>query len=598
MKSRRQSLDTAKEQQTADPQALLAIAPRLLRFVAPYWPTLLAGFLALLGASAINLIFPWFIKLGLNESSGFSLSKNLTEFVLLVLALFAAQSLLFYLRHYTFQAVGYRVVSDLRKELYRSLIRQDIGFFDRSRVGDLLSRLSSDTQVIQRAVTTNISVVLRYSIQVIGGVVLMLFLSVRLTMVIVVLIPLLVLGILFWGRRLRRLSRSMQDELGEASVIAEESVGAIRTVRVFAGEEYEASRYAAGIDRALSIGVQRARVAATFSSVSVFLLNASIAAVLWYGGSLVLAAQLSIGDLTAFILYCAIVAVSFAFLVGAWDEFMQAVGASERIFEITDQQPKIASATPAAALSSTAENRVRFEAVHFSYPARPDIEVLHDISFSIEEGQSVALVGPSGSGKSTIASLIPRFYDPTRGQIYFAGQAIRDCDLGSLRSEISIVEQVPSIFSIAIGRNIAYGRIDAGQHEIEQAARAANIHDFIASLPDGYDTLVGDRGVQLSGGQRQRVAIARALLKDPKLLILDEATSALDSENERLVQEALNRLMNGRSSLVIAHRLSTVQHADKVLVLQKGRIAQSGTHEALVKQAGLYQTLVQHQLLD
>lgn len=578
-------------------QTLRKMAPRVLAFTLPHWKTLALGFIALLLGTAVNLLFPYLIRAAINQDFGFVLSRDLGKISMLLIGLFAVQAVFFYLRHYCFQIVGYRVVTEIRKLLFASTLQQDIAFFDRSRVGDLLSRLSSDTEQMQRALTINISVALRYLIQVIGGTALMCFISLRLTMVILVLVPLLVFGSSYWGRRLRRLSKRMQKELGESSVIAEEAISAVRTVRSFTGDRHEAGRYDDSVDIVLDTGTARARLAAAFSSSMVFFMHSAIALVVWYGGAMVLKSELSVGDLTGFLLYCVIVAISFGFLTSTWVEFLQAVGASERIFDIVDSQPQLVSPLNPQKLSTEGAGSVCFEDVSFSYPSRAEKAVLHEISFEIAAGQTVAVVGPSGAGKSTIASLICRFYDPSTGVVRYRDIPLQQLAVDDLRGQISVVSQTPQVFSTTIGENIQYGRLTASQDDVIEAAKAANIHDFIMSLPHDYQTLVGDKGVQLSGGERQRVAIARAILKDPCFLVLDEATSSLDSHNEKLVQDALKRLMHNRSALVIAHRLSTVQHADQVLVLNEGEICQQGTHQELMSQPGLYKTLVDHQLL-
>ncbi len=585
-----------KSPKNVDPAALRLVAPRVLALAYPYRWTLALGFLALVIASGINLLFPYLIRQVLNGELGLSLENDLSLIAGALIALFAVQAGFFFIRHYTFQSVGYRAVAAVRKMLFEAIVKQDIAYFDSARIGDLLSRLSSDTQLVQRAVTINISVALRYALQVIGGTALMFYISPQLTTVIVVLIPLVVLSSIYWGKRLRKLSKEMQQEFGAASASAEETIGAVRTVRIFSSIDREAARYGKKIDDALRLGIARARFAAIFSSSMVFLMHSSIAMILWYGGLLIVSQELTIGDVTAFLLYGVIVAASFGFLAGVWDEFMQAVGAAERIFEVVDRPSRIVSPAQPLALSTGAAS-VEFKNVTFAYPGRSDVVVLNDISFTIDAGETVAFVGPSGSGKSTIASLIPRFYDPQHGEVLFSGFDIKNLSLEDLRARISMVAQDPQVFSVSIGENIRYARPTASDEEIVAAAEAANIREFIESLPEKYDTLVGERGVQLSGGQRQRVAIARALLKDPAFLILDEATSALDSENEALVQQALERLMENRTTLIIAHRLSTVQHADKVIVIRHGRIEQVGEHQGLVSQPGLYQTLVEHQLL-
>jgi len=590
--------DSSSRDPRVKAKALKKIAPRVLKLAYPHRSTLFVGLVALVLGSGINLLFPNLIKRFINGELPLSVTKDLPLITLLLIGLFALQSVFFYIRHYCFTIVGYRVVSDLRIALYRAIVEQDIAFFDTSRTGDLLSRLSSDTQDVQRAMTVNISVALRYLVQVIGGIILMLYISLRLTLVILFVVPAIVFISILWGKKLRRHSRQLQDQLGEANVIAEETVTAIRTVRVYARDNYEVNRYRHAIQRSLATGETRTQVAAQFSSFMVFFMNSCIALVLWYGLTLIFQNRLSIGELTEFLLYCVLAAVSFGFLTNVWDEFMQAVGASERIFEIIDSKPKILPpSSPKPLQTDLRAGSVSFENVRFSYPSRPEAEVLKNISFEIQEGMTVALVGASGSGKSTIASLIPRFYDPSSGVIRYCKTALPDLDPKALREQISFVSQDPQVFYVSIGENIRYGRLEATEQEITQAAVAANIHSFIESLPEKYNTLVGDRGVQLSGGQRQRIAISRALLKNPKFLILDEATSALDSQNEQLIQQALSHLMKGRTSLVIAHRLSTVQHANLVLVVKDGEICQRGIHEELMKQPGLYKTLVELQLL-
>ncbi len=580
-------------------KALLRIAPRVLALGRSERKALTLGLIALTLGSAINLLFPYVIRSILNQQFGLSLSTHLLPMTLGLICLFGVQAVFFYYRHYFFQMAGYRVVTKLRNDLYAAIVNQDIAFFDSARVGDLLSRLSADTQLVQRAVTINVSVGLRYILQVIGGICMMLYISWKLSVLILLLIPLIVGASYFWGKKLGALSKRMQAELARANVVAEESIGAIRTVRIFGGEGDEKRRYIAANAAALQLGEDRTKVAALFSSSMVFLLHSGIALSIWYGGELVLRNAMTIGDLTGFLLYCVIVAVSFGFLVGAWEEFMQAVGASERLFEILDSTPQVVEpATPRPIPETSGSAAIEFREVSFAYPSRAELPVLEQVSFSIAEGQTVALVGPSGGGKSTVASLISRFYDPQHGSIYYRGEPLTALSLRELRTHMSAVPQQPQVFSVSIRENIAYGRPGASEAEIVAAAKAAHILDFAESLPQGLDTLVGDRGVQLSGGERQRIAIARAILRDPKVLILDEATSSLDSENEQLVQRALEALMKGRTTLVIAHRLSTVQHADEVLVLQKGAIVQRGTHHTLMQNEGLYRSFVTHQLIS
>lgn len=571
------------------------IAPRILRLSLPHRRTLVFGFIALALGSGINLFFPYFIKRVLNGDLGLRFPDDLIWVTALLIALFAVQAVVFAVRHFCFTAVGYRVVAGLRKDLFRALLHQDVSYFDSARTGDLMSRLSSDSQLLQNAVAINLSVATRYALQVIGGTALMFWISAKLASLLLLLLPVFFVTGKVWGKKLQRLSKAMQSELGESAVVAEESLNAIRTVRVFAGEEFEEGRFNRAVQGSLSSGEGRARVAAVFSSTMVFILHSSIAAMFFYGTQLVLRAELSAGDLTAFILYGVIVAVSFGFLLNVFDEFMHAVGAGERIFQVLDSKPAITSPTPGSTVSSQVE--VEFRSVTFSYPSRCEVPVLKGVSLTIGEGQTTAIVGPSGAGKSTVSLLIPRFYDPSAGQVLFGGTDVRELNLRSLREQIAVVSQDSHLFSATLAENIRYGKRDATDDELKRAAAAAQLAEFVASQPEGFNTVVGSRGVQLSGGQRQRVAIARAILRDPKFLILDEATSALDSENEHLIQEALTSLMQGRTTLIIAHRLSTVQHAHQVLVMQEGQIVQRGTHQTLIDQPGLYRTLVEHQML-
>ncbi len=583
---RKQKLQSAKK-----------VAPRLVRLANPYRPTLLMGLAALGLGCGLNLFFPYFFQQVLNGTLGLSFSADAGTIALIIVVLLGLQAPIFYVRHYCFTVVGYRVVADLRRQLFNNLLAQDVAFFDSARTGDLLSRISSDAQLVQNAVAVNMSVAVRYTLQVIGGTVLMFRISPRLGVLIILLVPVLMIAGKIWGKKLRTYSKKMQTDLADATVMAEEALSAATTVKIFAGTNFEQTRFSAAIGRVLQSGESRAHIAALFSSSMVFLLYSSIACMFFYGAYLVTEHKLTTGDLTAFILYGIIVAVSFGFLINVFDEFMHAVGASERIFSLLDSPPTLTSPPAPRTIPTETDGEVQFHNVSFFYPTRPDVQVLHDVSFNIGVGRHVALVGPSGAGKSTVAALIPRFYDPTDGEITYAGQPVKELDVEALRGKISIVSQDPQLFSVSIGENIRYGNLSANREQIIRAARAAHIHEFIESLPDNYDTLVGARGVQLSGGQRQRIAIARALLKNAKFLILDEAMSALDSENEQLIQDALRTLMVGKTTLVIAHRLSTVQHADEVLVMRDGYIAQRGKHDELMDEPGLYRTLVEHQML-
>jgi ATP-binding cassette subfamily B protein len=408
-------------------------------------------------------------------------------------------------------------------------------------------------------------------------------------------VPAVALGAVIYGRRVRKLAREVQDALATAGEVAEESIAGLRTVRSFAAEEKEATRYAGAVGKAFGLARRRIVASGTFMASASFASYASAVLVFWYGGRLVSRGEMSVGALTSFLIYTLIVAFALGGLADLWADFMRAAGAAERVFELIDREPQI---PPSLGLvPPAAEGRVELERVRFAYPTRPEVTVLDGVSLSLAPGEVVAVVGPSGAGKSTIASLLARFYDPQEGRVTFDGRDVKTLDPRWLRRQIGAVAQEPVLFSTTIADNIRYGRPEATDEEVEAAARAANAHGFVSKFPDGYATLVGERGIQLSGGQKQRVAIARAVLKDPRVLVLDEATSALDAESEHLVKEALERLMRGRTTLVIAHRLSTVMGADRVVVLDGGAIVQSGPHARLVTEEGLYRRLVERQFV-
>lgn len=581
-----------KKEQTRSPIKLLTL-------VKPHWKIFIVAMLTLAGGSGVNLAFPELLRRLLEPEYVSLLSKEPILVGLGVTALFAFQGICFYYRSYIFGVIGQRVVAKLRSDLYSALIRQNIEFFDRERVGDLVSRLGSDTLMIQDAVSIKLSVFIRYSFQVAVGIGMMLYLSFKLTLTILLSLPVLVLISIVLGKRLKQYSKIQQSELAASSVIAEETFGAVRIVKAFNREDFERSRYGASNERTLKAGLGRTALSAFFSSFVSFLMNVSIVVVVLYGMFLVGKGGLSTGDLTAFLLYGVIVAVSFAFVAGGYGEFVQAIGAAERVFELLTPS----SATKALedlSLKKIADLKnkdLQFDRITFNYPTRPEVPVLSDISFKIEHGKKTALVGPSGSGKSTIVSLILGFYAPTSGKIQIGDSSLETFSVVDLRNHIAVVPQDPQLFAVSIGENLKYGKLDATQAELESVCQSVNLLDFIRSLPEGFSTNVGEKGVQLSGGQKQRLAIARAMLRNPDLLLLDEATSSLDSENERLVQNALAKLMDGRTALVIAHRLSTIQDAAQVIVLEHGKVIQRGTHNELSSRAGLYKQLVEKQEL-
>ncbi|HVG63158.1 MAG TPA: ABC transporter transmembrane domain-containing protein [Hyalangium sp.] len=568
---------------------------RLLSLARPEVRTLIAGTIFLVIGSGMGLAYPKVMQQIIDEALGARDRAMIDRAALGMLVIFAIQSVAIAMRYYLFTTAGERIVARLRQQLFASLMSQEVAFFDERKTGELTNRLASDATVLQNTVSSNISMVLRNAVQALGGIAMLFFTSPVLTLLMLAVVPPVAVGAVAYGRRVRKLSREVQDALAASNEVAEESLSGVRTVRSFAAEKSEVGRYGTAVERAFELARSRARQSSTFMAAASFGAFSAAVAVLWYGGRLVLNGSLSVGGLMAFLVYSMFVAFALGALTELWADFMRASGASERVFELLDRTPAIPP-SGGERLANT-QGRVHLQEVRFTYPTRPDLPVLQGIELTIEPGEVVAIVGPSGAGKSTIASMLGRMYDPQSGRILLDGKDLKELDPEWLRQQIGVVAQEPLLFSSSIADNIRYGKAGASQEEVEAAARAANAHDFINRFPEGYKTLVGERGVQLSGGQKQRVAIARAVLKDPRLLILDEATSALDAESEHLVKDALDRLMKGRTTLIIAHRLSTVMDADRVLVLEGGKIVQSGSHSALMGQEGLYRRLVERQFV-
>lgn len=567
---------------------------RILNLARPEWKVLITATGFLLVGSAMSLAYPQAVRILIDDvlAQGFS---SIDRTALILLAIFAVQGVAVALRYYLFTVAGYRIVTRLQEHTYRTIMEQEIGFFDQRRTGELLSRLTSDTTVLQNAVSVNISMVLRNLAATIGGVALLFYSSPRLSLLMLVIIPPVSLGTVWYSRVIRRLSRQVQDELARANEHAEETLAGVRVVRAFAHEPMAGDGYRDALENAFAAHRQRTGSIAWFQGGLTFAGYGAIALVLWHGGHLVMDGRMTLGGLTSFLLYALIVAFSLGALGNLYADFVRSIGAADRLFQILDREAEIpltGGLCPAECLGE-----IEFKDVTFAYPSRPDVLALAQVSLHIEPGQVVALVGRSGSGKSTIASLLMRFYDVGEGGIRVDGHALEALDASWLRRQIGVVPQEPTLFSTSIAENIGYGRIGSSREEIEQAARVANAHDFVTAFPDGYETEVGERGVRLSGGQKQRVAIARAVLKNPRILILDEATSALDAESEFQVKQALDRLMADRTTLVIAHRLSTVKDADRVVVLEAGRVVQVGNHASLMAEGGAYRDLIERQFL-
>ncbi len=577
------------------PPPLGAMLRRILGYARPYRRRLAAALLLSVFGSVASLVVPLGLRALLDAVFQNGDRAMLDLLALALFGLFVLQAGLRFVGSYWLAYVGERIIADLRRQVYTHLHRLGLRFYTGSRVGEITSRLTNDVGKLQSAVTNDLSQLVGQGLTLVGSVALMLVLNWRLSLVVFATVPLVTLLSRHFGQIVRRYARAIQDRLAETTAIAEEAFAAVRVVKAFAREDYETQRYGEAVEDLFGTARKQALISAGFWALVALLFFTGLVVIFWYGGIEVLAGRLTAGDLVAFIFYAFSIAASVSVLSRLYTSYSSAAGASERVFELLDTEPEIEDA-PGATPLPPLRGEVAFENVTFGYEdGRP---VLRDVSFRAEPGQTVALVGPSGAGKTTLLNLIPRLYDPDAGHVRLDGVDLRDATVRSVRDQIGLVSQEIQLFGASIGENIRYGRLDASSDEVRAAAEAANAAAFIEALPDGYDTEVGERGVKLSGGQRQRIAIARALLRSPRILLLDEATSALDSESEALVQEALDRLLRGRTAFVIAHRLSTVRDADRILVLDDGRIVEDGTHAELASRDGLYRRLADLQFRE
>ena len=572
----------------------------IFSFVLPYKGVFILGMVCLLFSSLTLMAFPYVTGKLLDAASGKQewFINGLNQIALLLIAILAIQSIFSFLRVYLFAQVSEKGLADVRKRLYAKFMALPMTFYDKRRTGELVSRITSDVGLLQDTFSVTLAEFIRQILTLIVGSIFIFYTTPSLSLFMLATFPLIIGGAMIFGRFIRKLSKKTQDELAQTNVVVEETLQSVQVVKAFTNEPYETNRYAHALQKVVKTALKTATYRAAFISFIIFALFGGIVAIMWYGAKLVATNEMSVGDLLSFVLYTTFIGGSIAGLGDLYGQIQKAIGASERIIEIWEEADE--QTHDGITLSrEEVKGSIEFNNVHFRYPTRSDVEVLKGIDIKVAPGEKIALVGPSGAGKSTIVQLLMRYYPLNEGEILLDHVPINAFSLESFRSQMAIVPQEVILFGGTIAENIGYGKPEAGLEEIREAARRANALSFIEDFPDGFDTLVGERGVKLSGGQRQRVAIARALLKDPKILILDEATSALDAESEHMVQEALEELMKGRTTFIIAHRMATIRNVDRIFVLEKGQIIESGKHEELVKvEGGLYKNLVRLQFQE
>ncbi len=565
-------------------------AMRIFQFLLPHKWTFLVGLVFLLLSSSVSLIFPKLMGNLIQEAtSGVGAFENINSIALGLLLLFAFQSVFSYFRVVLFVNVTQKTLSALRKAIFEHIIHLPMNYFNTHRVGELNSRISSDVALLQETFTTTSAEFIRQIVILFGGVVMLFFVSPKLSLFMLAVLPIIILLAVFYGKKLKNYSKNIQEKIADSNAVVEEAFSGIANVKAFTNELFEMNRYQKDVDTIEDISIKGGKLKGAFISFIVFGVFGAIVGVVWYGVRLIKTGDLTVGGLSEFLLLTIFIAASIGSIGNLYAQVQKAIGASEKLMDILDEHPESINQEGEY---EELKGEISFANVNFSYPSRPEVQVLNGINFKIDKGEQIALVGGSGAGKSTLISLMMQLYDNADGEIRFDGKDVRTIDLFSLRNQIAIVPQEVMLFAASIYENIAYGRPDASKEEIELAAKKAYAMDFIQGFPDGFDTLVGDRGIQLSGGQRQRIAIARAILKDPKILILDEATSALDSESEMYVQRALEGLMESRTSIIIAHRLSTIKKVDRIFVLEDGEIVETGSHyELLEQEKGVYRNL-------
>jgi len=589
--------DMAEAKAGNQPAGVARLTPlaNLVPYVLRYRGMVAASLFFLAMAAITTLALPLAVRRMIDHGFGNADSSFIATYFASLVGIAALLALASACRYYFVIALGERVVADIRRDLFAHVTALSPAFFDKAQSGEIVSRLTADTTQVKSAVGATASIALRNLIMGLGAVAMMVVTSLKLSGLVIAAIPVIVLPLVAFGRSVRRKSRTAQDTLAEATAYASEQIGAVRTLQAFTNEALVTGRFTRAVDISFAAARSSVMARAVLTFVAIFTISASVVAVLWFGSRDVISGAMTPGTLGQFLIYAVLAAGALGALSEVWGDLSQAAGASERIAELLAEKPTVTAPANPKPFPQNRIGSVEFRDVGFSYPARPDRAVVDDLSFSITPGETVAIVGPSGAGKSTIFSLILRFYDPQSGKVLIDGVDLREADPREARARVAIVPQDVTIFAASAADNIGFGRPGAGRAEIEAAAKAAHADEFIRRLADGYDTELGERGVTLSGGQRQRIAIARAILRDAPILLLDEATSALDAESETLVQTALEEMMQGRTTLVIAHRLATVLKAGRILVMDEGRVVEEGTHQSLVRQNGIYARLAKLQ---